>query len=618
MIRPVSITTNNVARELLRIATQNSVPSSKLYLKINSISTFVKVGDSDSVEIEYEKFNKYKDEKFLRDKNVKFVQEYNVDIKSQPEGYPFKDMFTKIDFEDKATSAYLTIKKGSKLKYYDKLYSDFLEYITEQKLRSNIMIYLFDTDCENAIKEFVNVIAKIKHITFKEDKKILVSQGLKEIESVHAETLMLIEDKHNTGEEDNQGRVDYADRGFLISCVEGEELFEFNKPQQGEHGRTCRGDIIEVEIVDLSEKPEFKVDKTIEVQDSFENIKFLSTKSGYLIKSGDTYDVSNSIDVSEISFKTTGTINTDLDTEISINVVKNNPLEDAIEEGMHVKVQNLSIDGSIGPKTKIEARNISITGQTHNDSFIQCMNADIGLHKGKVVGRKVEVKTLEGGEIVADTAIIKNAIRGTIKAKIIEIDTLGSHVVLKASQYIQVRRVKGEENSFIIDPLISSGFDDNKEEDATYLKKLEGELKLLFRTFKEMTLKIKTNLEPCEKIKVAIIKSKNQGITISTPLIQKFKLCQLLKVRYKKLKEDIEYKKSQHKKIKDKQLSSGTGILDAKIILSRPIKGYNHITYKLTKPSIEIKLNTDERMTKKIFKLIEDEDGVYKIVNVNE
>jgi len=99
-------------------------------------------------------------------------------------------------------------------------------------------------------------------------------------------------------------------------------------------------------------------------------IKYLASKSGYLLQDGDNYDVSNSIEVDEISFKTIGTIDTDLDAEISINIVKKNPLEDAIEKGMHVRVQNLTIDGSIEPHTKAEAMNVSISGQTHAESFV--------------------------------------------------------------------------------------------------------------------------------------------------------------------------------------------------------------------------------------------------------
>ena len=617
MIEPIHLTTNNVARELLRISAQNAISSSDLNIEIASVKTLVKNFDSDFNEIADEDIYIYKSEEYLRNADINFEQQYDVTISSQHEDYPFKDMICDIELDENSTVAYLVIKKGSKLSFYDDLYSDFLYYITQQKVRSNILLYLFDTDYKQSIKEFVDIIQKIKSITFKEDKKIIIAQGLDEIPSINSQIFMNIEDSNDVGVEDSEGKVDYSNRGFLLSCIEGEQLFEFIKPQQGKHGRTCRGDIIEVETVNLDELPTFTVDDGIEIQDSFENIKYLSNKSGYLIKKGNQYDVSNSIDVDEISFKTTGTINTDLESEISINVIKNNPLEDAIEEGMSVKVQKLSIQGSVGRNTEIEARDISISGQSHNDSFIKCVNANIGVHKGKILGRKIEVNSLEGGEIIADTVIINRAMQGKIKAKTIEINTLGSYVTMESSEYIQIDTTKGEENKFIIDPSFHSVLDENKEDDESYFKNLESELKVLLQNFKDITIKLKNNLKPCEKIKAAIIKNKKLGIKIPSPLIEKFKTCKVMRVHYKKLKEDVEYKKDQHTKLKKKLLNNGSDIFDAKIVFNKAVNGYNHISYKLNDPQREIKLNTDETMRKKVFKLIYDEDGVLKIVNTD-
>ncbi|MEA2100694.1 MAG: hypothetical protein U9P72_11265 [Campylobacterota bacterium] len=53
-------------------------------------------------------------------------------------------------------------------------------------------------------------------------------------------------------------------------------------------------------------------------------------------------------------------------------------------------------------------------------------------------------------------------------------------------------------------------------------------------------------------------------------------------------------------------------------MLNQPLRGFNNIIYKLKNPEVEIELHTDESMNKKIFKLKEDEDGIMKIVNVNE
>lgn len=615
MIKPVKVTTSNPLEELQDVAKENSISDSTLRIELSSVTTFVKTSDTDFSEIAKNNLETYKEEAVLRDSALEFMQQYNIKIKSKRTDYPFKDMHSKIELEKNDTLAYLVIKQGSRLKYHKGLYDDFLDYITEQKLRSNIMLYLFDTDYQNTIKEFVNIIQKVKLFTFKEDKKILIAKGVDAKEGVESKLIMNIEEKNDVGVEDSTGKVDYSDRGFLINCSEGEQLFEFIKPKQGRYGRTCKGEIIDVKTINLDEKPTFTVDDSIEIQDSFENIKYLSAKSGFLSKKENKYDVSNNLDINEISFRTTGSINSNLDADITINVTRNDPLEDAIEEGMHVKVKKLSVQGNIGPDTKIETRDISIYGQTHDRSFIKCVNANIKQHRGKVVAREAKVDILEGGAVVADTAIIEHAVRGKIRAKTIEIGTLGSNVIMESSKYIQVESITGEENKFIIDTSITSAFDGDKKPDKAYLKRLEDELKLMIKKVKQTQEKVKKNLEPCKKIQALIIKYKNEGATISDKLIENFKKCKIMMARYKKFKEDFKYKKNQVEKVKNEQLESNLDVFDAKIVVNNPTEGFNSIIYRLSNPEREITLKTDERTNKPTFKLIEDHDGALKIIN---
>lgn len=617
MISPTKVVTDNVLEEILHVAREESVNESTLRIELNSVTTLVKTSTKDFTEIPQESVDTYKDEKFLRDDTLEFKQQYNIKIRSKRSDYPFKYMHSQVEFEQNDTFAYLVIKQGSRLQYHKKLYEDFLEYITEQKLRANIMLYLFDVDYESTIKEFVTIIEKMKLFVFKEDKKILISKGVDSIEGVKSQLIMNIEEKSNVGVEDSMGKVDHSNRGLFINCTQGEQLFEFIKPQKGQYGRTCRGEIIDTKTINLDETPTFTVDDSIEIQDSFENIKYIATKSGFLLKEGNRYDVSNNLDIGEISFKTTGAINSNLDADITINVKKNDPLEDAIEEGMHVKVKKLFVIGNIGPDTKIETREIFVNGQTHDRTLIQCVNADIKQHRGKVRGREVKIHTLEGGVVVADRAIIEHAVRGKIRAKVIEIGSLGSNVIMEASKNIQVDIINGGENKFIIDPSITSAFDNIKKPDINYVQKLEGELKLLSNALKDITEKVKKNLEPCKKIQDAIVKKKKEGADIPDSLVKNFKICKVMMVRYKKLKEDFKYKKSQLEKVKNGQLESNLDIFDAKIVVKKPIEGFNTIVYRLANPNREIVLKTDKRMNKTTFKLREEYDGSLRIVNIN-
>jgi len=616
MIKPIKIITDNVLEELQNVAEENSISDSTLRIELKSVTTFVKTPEADFVEITEETLNTYKEETYLRDKTLEFKQKYDIKIKSKRTDYTFKDIHSKIEFERNNTHTYLVIKQGSRLKYHKRLYNDFLDYIVEQKLRSNVMLYLFDVDYQSTIREFVDLVQKIKLLIFKEDKKILISKSISSTKGIASKLIMNIEEKSDVGAEDSTGKVDHSNRGVFVNCAQGEQLFEFIKPKQGEYGRTCRGEIIDVETIKLNETPTFTVDDSIEVQDSFENIKYIAVKSGFLIKNKDRYEITNNLDIDEISFKTTGTINSNLDADITINVTKSDPLEDAIDEGMRVKVKKLLVQGNVGPETKIETNDISIGGQTHDKSSIKCVNADIKQHRGKLIGREVKIHTLEGGEIVADKVTIEHAVRGKIRAKVIEIGSLGSNVTMESSKYIQVDMINGGENKFIIDTSIVSAFDEKQKNNRVFLEKLEGELKLLVKTLKQTQEKVKKNLDPCKKIQALILKNKKEGINIPDSLIKNFKICKTMMARFKKLKEDFNHKKVQVEKAKKGQLEKNLEIFDTKIVVNKPIQGFNSIVYRLN-PEREITLNTDKKMNKSTFKLIEDHDGALKIVNVN-
>ena len=90
-----------------------------------------------------------------------------------------------------------------------------------------------------------------------------------------------------------------------------------------------------------------------------------------------------------------------------------------------------------------------------------------------------------------------------------------------------------------------------------------------------------------------------------------------MNTRYKKLKDTLEEKKSQYHTLEERLSTEALSIFDTKIVVNQPLKGFNHITYKLTHPEREIEMNTSQNMNKKIFKLEKDKDGLLRIVNID-
>ena len=88
-----------------------------------------------------------------------------------------------------------------------------------------------------------------------------------------------------------------------------------------------------------------------------------------------------------------------------------------------------------------------------------------------------------------------------------------------------------------------------------------------------------------------------------------------MKVYYKKIKEDFEYKEAQIEKLKKKIFRTSIDSLDTEIMLKQSLRGYNSIQYILNNLQREITLKTNESMKRQVFKLIEDEEGILNIIN---
>jgi len=87
VIQAVNIITEDVSEALSHVAKESGVLSSKLYVQIQAITTFIKDKDSDFVEISNDNLAEYQEEEILRNEDIEFKQEYNIWIKPKDRDY---------------------------------------------------------------------------------------------------------------------------------------------------------------------------------------------------------------------------------------------------------------------------------------------------------------------------------------------------------------------------------------------------------------------------------------------------------------------------------------------------------------------------------------------------
>ena len=419
-------------------------------------------------------------------------------------------------------------------------------------------------------------------------------------------------------EHENIDKIDYSKRNYVISVVKDELLIEYIKPKKGSSGRNCRGEFLAArEPVALNE-PTFKVSDKIAIIDTLQSIQYKAIDNGYIVFENDTYDIRDELDLNEISFKSTGSIETKFEADVSLKVTENDVFKDAVGMGMDVEVSEIEIDGNVGPNAKVFAKKAVINGQTHKTSSVNADELSINVHKGEAHGTKVHITRLEQGSVVANSVEISQAIGGNIRAKEVSIDLLGSHVNITASQTIEIKKMQGSENRFIIDPLAVELVDEDMSEKEQELALIDERLKVLTREIEKYKRVLQTNESSFLEVKKKLIHYKKNNITMPDAFIQSFKQYQKLQQHLVELKNEENDKKENREKINIAIHTIQNNIYSARVINRDRWIGYNEIRFKLIDPAMDVVYSPREGSLDKIFALVKTEDDEYIIKAVKE
>ena len=365
-------------------------------------------------------------------------------------------------------------------------------------------------------------------------------------------------------------------------------------------------------------EPTFKVSDKITIIDTPQSIQYKAIVNGYIVFENDTYDIRDELDLNEISFKSTGSIETKLDADVTLKVKENDIFKDAVGMGMDVEVSEIEIDGNVGPNAKVFAKKAVVNGQTHKTSSVHADELSINVHKGEAYGKKVHITRLEQGSVVGDSVEISQAIGGNIKAKEVSIDLLGSHVNITASQTIEIKKMQGSENRFIIDPFGVESVDENIDEKEQELTNIDERVKFLTREIEKYTAVLQTNERSFLEVKKKLIYYKKNNITMPEAFVKSFKQYQKLQQHIIDLKAEVDDNKANREKINIAIHTIQNNIYSARVINRDRWVGYNEIRFKLTDPPMDVVYSPREDSLEKIFALVKTDDDEYIIKAVIE
>ncbi len=619
-VRPIVLKTQNVAKELMSIAKSYDIRVESLDFAILDVQTLTRQGneskDEGWEEISRNEVYELDTTKTLLNPNFQIKQIYEVEIFSKNlEEDLFKNFHAAVGANATKCKVYLSIKEGSVLTYHQNFEKDLLIFVNKHKMRAGILIDIFDEMLSDTISKISAHVRVQETITYTKNETILIAQSFEPTPTIDDEIIYHYNKKEQV---DANDKIDYALRDFIHSVLKDELIIEYIKIKEGKPGRNCRGEFMLPKEPLITNIPTFKLDQSIKQIDTPHSIEYRAAINGYIVYAADTYSVQKELDVGEISFKTTGSINSGLDSEVFINVKETNFMKDAVGTSMNIEVSEIEVDGNTGPNSNIHANKATIGGQTHKTSTIRADELKINTHRGIAYGKNISIKILEHGIVEGDRVELEQVIGGDVKAREIIVDICGSYLKATASKLIEIKQLHGSENVFTIDPSVKIGAQEGEGVNDSTIKELETSIKDITAEVSKYTTIIEDNLPTFNSVKKKLLHYKKNGVTMPTSFIRQYNLFKKTEEHLTNIKNELEQKKENLLELTNKVFSLQDDIFDARVINRDQWVGYNEIRFKLINPPMELIFKPQQASTDKVFGLVKLESGEFVIQAVKE
>lgn len=412
--------------------------------------------------------------------------------------------------------------------------------------------------------------------------------------------------------------------GLASYAVEAnQEVLRVSYESEGESGRNLRGKYFDYSIPEVEddddddwdsdekskeskeEKPESKEGENNEAQEQKEAqpkekiakeiafdeklfskvekdeyVSYTALQKGYVgVKQG-YLKMFESNEFKEVNLRNVGHLLGGLNKNIVVTISGQNPEDDAVGRGMVIEATQIDIMGSVGEKARIIGKEVTIHGQTHQSSFVQCEVCNIDFVKGTVVANELRIKNSEMANLDAKNIKIDIATGGQIRAQNLTINKLYSHSKIYFSGTLQIKSVEGGENELHISPDCYYGIRNMVEENDKFIQKCTDKVNALLRLLnkenenirksKPIVAQLKSIIDEKKRLKEPIDKKIRDAMAEYVALV---KNAEFLKERIATVQNAAKSKNEELKNI-DEELKN------AKIITKGAWKRHNEIFYE--------------------------------------
>ena len=602
------VETANPYGEILNLAKHFGVDSKFIDFDIMEIKTECKVaGESQPRQVPAEKLNIFDDDKFFVEKVESIKQNYLVKFYDTRQVKPTPLPNVAINANKNLTKILATVSQNADTVYFKEFDKKLINFIYKKLIKVGILVGIRNKTMLEEVAKIYSVL-RVKEFIDK-DYSFVVTAGVNVNPS--ADDALVFHYKNKNKSTDENDKIDYSNRGYLLGVTENELIFEYVKLREGANGRDVRGKLLPTQKAKatIAKMPEHT--ENIYSKEDEEGIKFFSKKSGYVQEEKGVFDIKDELDVNEISFKTTGSVDTGLDTNVTLNVKEKDLTKDAIGTGMTVEANEINIEGNVAANAVVKANKVVIGGQTHAKALIEAQDAKIAVHIGSFDGEYVEIDRLEGGKVKAKKAVIKSAIGGEIIAESVIIDTLVSNSNIIIADTLEIKKLKGVNNKILVDFSMIKNTGEQINERMAKIKAIREQIVKMPRTLESKRCVIEENKGPINVIKAKIEELKSTNNTPPVTFMKKLKEYQQLVHEYNALLKEFREKKAAIAELKSEIANIQDGIFSSKVINHSNWREFNEIKFRLVDPARDITYSTRENEIARVITIakVETEDG---------
>ena len=604
------VETANPYGEILNLAKHFGVDSKFIDFDIMEIKTECKVaGESQPRQVPAEKLNIFDDDKFFVEKVESIKQNYLVKFYDTRQVKPTPLPNVAINANKNLTKILATVSQNSDTVYFKEFDKKLINFIYKKLIKVGILVGIRNKTMLEEVAKIYSVL-RVKEFIDK-DYSFVVTAGVNVNPS--ADDALVFHYKNKNKSTDENDKIDYSNRGYLLGVTENELIFEYVKLREGANGRDVRGKLLPTQKAKatIAKMPEHT--ENIYSKEDEEGIKFFSKKSGYVQEEKGVFDIKDELDVNEISFKTTGSVDTGLDTNVTLNVKEKDLTKDAIGTGMTVEANEINIEGNVAANAVVKANKVVIGGQTHAKALIEAKDAKIAVHIGSFDGEYVEIDRLEGGKVKAKKVVIKSAIGGEIIAESVIIDTLVSNSNIIIADTLEIKKLKGVNNKILVDFSMIKNTGEQINERMAKIKAIREQIVKMPRTLESKRCVIEENKGPINVIKAKIEELKSTNNTPPVTFMKKLKEYQQLVHEYNALLKEFREKKAAIAELKSEIANIQDGIFSSKVINHSNWREFNEIKFRLVDPARDITYSTRENEIARVITVAKIEDAIQEL-----